>query len=73
LAPARLLDYLLHPIIGPLSPIAHKDTVTNPFLDSSAPAALRQILSCLGWFSDLWPLNQPKHEKKSREAARTQR
>jgi len=39
--------------------------VVKLFLDSSAPAALRQIDSCCGWFRGLRPLNEPQQERKN--------
>jgi hypothetical protein len=44
--------------------------VANPFLDSSAPAALRQGFSFCNWFSGLGPLNQLQNERKQRAAKR---
>jgi hypothetical protein len=44
--------------------------LANPFLDSSAPAALRQRFSFCNWFSGLGPLNQLQNERKQRAAKR---
>jgi hypothetical protein len=50
--------------------ITRTDIGGESFLDSSAPAALRLLFSCCGWFSGPGPLNQPQHENKRRAAKR---